>query len=58
VFWVDRAQPVVLTQLHVRYTTNTFPEDLVFTQTNDRQNWQTRDAVQSPVDTGTGHAHA
>ena len=36
------AQPVVLTRLHVRYTAATFPEDLMFTQTKDRQNWQAR----------------
>ncbi len=44
------AQPVVLTRLHVRYTTNTFPEDLMFTQTKDRQNWQTRYVVQNPYE--------
>jgi hypothetical protein len=59
VFWggndeADRygggAQPVVLTRLHVRYTANTFPEDLMFTQTKDRQNWQTRYVIQNPYD--------
>lgn len=44
------AQPVVLTRLHLRYTANTFPEDLMFTQTRDRQNWQTRYVVQQPYD--------
>lgn len=44
------AQPVVLTRLHVRYTANTFPEDLMFTQTKDRQNWQTRYVVQNPYE--------
>lgn len=44
------AQPVVLTRLHVRYTANTFPEDLMFTQTKDRQNWQTRYVIQNPYD--------
>jgi hypothetical protein len=39
---------VVLTRLHVRYTANTFPEDLMFIQTKDRQNWQTRYVVQNP----------
>jgi len=43
-------QPVVLTRLHVRYTANTFPEDLMFTQTRDRQNWQTRYVIQQPYD--------
>ncbi len=42
------AQPVMLTRLHVRYTANTFPEDLMFTQTKDRQNWQTRYVIQHP----------
>lgn len=42
------AQPVLLTRLHVRYTPRTFPEDLMFTQTGDRQNWQTRYVVQNP----------
>jgi hypothetical protein len=46
--WSGGAQPVVLTRLHVRYTPNTFPEDLMFTQTKDRQNWQTRYVVQNP----------
>jgi hypothetical protein len=44
------AQPVVLTRMHVRYTANTFPEDLMFTQTKDRQNWQTRYVVQNPYE--------
>ncbi len=42
------AQPVLLTRLHVRYAANTFPEDLMFTQTKDRQNWQTRYVIQNP----------
>ena len=59
VFWADAepdrysgsgAQPVVLTRMHVRYTANTFPEDLMFTQTRDRQNWQTRYVIQNPYD--------
>ena len=44
------AQPVVLTRLHVRYTASTFPEDLMFSQTKDRQNWQTRYVVQNPFE--------
>ena len=44
------AQPAMLTRLHVRYTANTFPEDLMFTQTRDRQNWQTRYVIQQPYD--------
>lgn len=42
------AQPVMLTRLHVRYTANTFPEDLMFAQTKDKQNFQTRYVVQNP----------
>ncbi len=44
------AQPVLLTRLHVRYTANTFPEDLMFSQTRDRQNWQARYIVQQPYE--------
>lgn len=58
VFWlgdnVNRhksgAQNALLTRLHVRYTPKTFPEDLVFVQTSDRQNWQTRYVVQNPFE--------
>lgn len=35
-------QPVMLTRLHVRYSPDTFPEDLMFQQTRDRQNFQAR----------------
>ena len=52
------AQPVVLTRLHVRYTANTFPEDLTFTQTKDRQNWQTRYVVQNPYDSSVAQCSA
>nr|WP_295783462.1 DUF2330 domain-containing protein [Rhodoferax sp.] len=52
------AQPVVLTRLHVRYTPNTFPEDLMFTQTKDRQNWQTRYVVQNPYDSSVAQCSA
>ncbi len=44
----DGAQNALLTRLHVRYTPQTFPEDLMFLQTRDRQNWQTRYVVQQP----------
>jgi len=33
---------VMLTRLHVRYTPETFPEDLAFQETSDRQNYQAR----------------
>jgi hypothetical protein len=42
------AQPVVLTRLHVRYTPETFPEDLMFTETADRNNYQTRYVMRHP----------
>lgn len=44
------AQPALLTRLHVRYTPQTFPEDLMFVQTKDKQNWQTRYVVQNPFE--------
>ena len=40
--------PVMLTRLHVRYTPRTFPEDLMFTQTGDTENWQARYVIQNP----------
>jgi hypothetical protein len=39
-------QPVVLTRLHLRYTPRSFPEDLMFIETSDSQNWQARYIVQ------------
>jgi hypothetical protein len=42
------AQPVMLTRLHVRYTPETFPEDLAFQETSDRSNFQTRYVLQNP----------
>ncbi len=43
------AQPVRVTRLHVRYTPETFPEDLMFQETKDRENFQTRYVLQNPV---------
>jgi hypothetical protein len=43
------AQPVRVTRLHVRYTAETFPEDLMFQETADRANFQTRYVLQHPV---------
>ena len=37
--------PVILTRLHVRYTPETFPEDLVFQETQDHENFQGRYAL-------------
>ena len=42
------ANPVMLTRLHVRYTRDSFPEDLMFQETQDRQNFQTRYVLRHP----------
>jgi hypothetical protein len=68
VFWLDNndvkayqrdggAQNALLTRLHVRYTSKTFPEDLMFVQTSDRQNWQTRYVVQNPYEDTVEQCH-
>jgi hypothetical protein len=44
----DEAQSVLLTRLHLRYTARTFPEDVMFTETNDQQSWQARYVIQNP----------
>jgi len=44
-----RAQPVMLTRLHLRYTAATFPEDLVFQETKDRANYQARYVLRHPA---------
>ena len=58
VFWVSdspdrrmgksRAQDVFVTRLHVRYDQEHFPEDLVFQETGDRQNFQGRYVIRHP----------
>ena len=55
VFWLDPqgaarggGQPVMLTRLHLRYTKDSLPEDLVFQETADRQNFQTRYVLRHP----------
>ncbi len=64
VFWLDEAArrgpvfapmmygggavPVTLTRLHLRYTAETFPEDLVFQETQDTENYQARYVMQHP----------
>lgn len=45
---VSPAQNVFVTRLHVRYTAETFPEDLVFQQTSDRSNFQGRYVLRHP----------
>jgi hypothetical protein len=58
VFWIERrgprpdmmpgAQDVFLSRLHVRYDAEHFPEDLVFQETGDRQNFQGRYILRHP----------
>jgi len=58
VYWVgdsgrqqDRiapAQDVFVTRLHLRYDREHFPEDLVFQETGDRQNYQGRYVIRHP----------
>jgi hypothetical protein len=58
VFWVDdssmiapgkgAARNVFVTRLHVRYDKQHFPEDLVFQETGDRQNFQGRYVIRHP----------
>ena len=43
------ARPVLVTRLHLRYTPETFPEDLMFQETGDRQNYQTRYVLRHAV---------
>jgi hypothetical protein len=38
--------PVTLTRLHVRYSADTFPEDLTFQETQDQENFQARYVLQ------------
>src|SRR6202011_738712 len=51
-FWVNSdnsgASDVFLTRLHVRYDREHFPEDLVFQETGDRQNFQARYVLHHP----------
>jgi hypothetical protein len=39
---------VMVTRLHVRYTPRTFPEDLMFQETGDRENFQARYVLRHP----------
>jgi len=62
VFWIDdnggiapvsskvmpQAQNVFVTRLHVSYDRDHFPEDLVFQETGDRQNFQGRYVIRRP----------
>jgi hypothetical protein len=42
------AQPVKVTRLHVRYTKDKFPADLMFQETNDKRNYQARYILNHP----------
>jgi hypothetical protein len=50
VFWLDGNHPSApfLTRLHVRYTRDKFPEDLIFQQTSNQENFQGRYILQHP----------
>jgi hypothetical protein len=49
VFWLQgNAQDVFVTRLHVRYDGEHFPEDLVFQETSDRENFQGRYVLRHP----------
>ena len=53
VFWRNDGargggEPVMLTRLHLRYTRDSLPEDLVFQETADRQNFQARYVLRQP----------
>ncbi len=43
-----QAQNVFVTRLHVRYDREHFPEDLMFQETGDRQNFQGRYVIRHP----------
>jgi hypothetical protein len=42
------AQPVMVTRLHLRYTPESLPEDLMFQETQDKQNFQARYVLRHP----------
>lgn len=46
--WNPPPAQVMVTRLHIRYNNETFPEDLVFQETNDQQNFQGRYIIQHP----------
>jgi len=50
VFWLTPNSPnnVFITRLHVRYTRDKFPEDLVFQETSNRQQFQGRYILRHP----------
>ncbi|MCI5072222.1 DUF2330 domain-containing protein [bacterium] len=44
----QQAQPVKVTRLHARYNNKTFPQDIVFKETQDQQNFQSRYIIHHP----------
>lgn len=46
--WNGAPPQVMVTRLHIRYNNETFPEDLVFQETKDQQNFQGRYIIQHP----------
>ena len=50
VFWISPNAPnnVFITRLHVRYTRDKFPEDLIFQETSNRQQFQGRYILRHP----------
>ncbi len=51
VFWLDDPNgnsPPLVTRLHIRYDRANFPEDLVFQETGNRENFQARYVLQHP----------
>jgi len=52
VFWIAPNQPnnVFITRLHVRYTRDKFPEDLMFQQTSNQQQFQGRYILRHPFE--------
>lgn len=54
VFWLDGKAPVrgganvFVTRLHLRYANAEFPEDLMFVETGDRENFQGRYVIRHP----------
>ncbi|NEO91867.1 MAG: DUF2330 domain-containing protein [Moorea sp. SIO3G5] len=50
VFWLNSGRPnnVYITRLHVRYTRDTFPEDLMFQETSNRELFQGRYILRHP----------
>jgi len=60
VFWLGdpNGSNVFLTRLHVRYDREHFPEDLVFQQTSDQEQFQARYVIHHPANPGTCSAAA